>query len=169
MFAMAEARAPNDISKTSTPSEPQSSIFSPRSRKQLSLFLAGASFFTLSTLITRRSLVRRYKASLPKFYHPSNRPVGDVNGAMEAFEALNIATINVLSMSMMVSGGLLWAFDISSSEDLRRKLRGGLGFDGKGSAENEAEEEIEEWIASVLARKEEKQKKKEGRNNDEKP
>ena len=28
---------------------------------------------------------------------------------------------------MMVTGGLLWAFDISSLEDMRRKVRGGIG------------------------------------------
>lgn len=55
---------------------------------------------------------------------------------------------------MMLAGGLLWAFDISSLEDLRRKVRGGMGFGGK--SEREAEEEMEEWLASVLVRKEEK-------------
>jgi hypothetical protein len=134
------------------------SIFSPRSRKQLGLFLAGATFFTFSSLITRRSLVRRYKASIPAFYQPSNRPKTDVNGALEAFEALNIATINVLSFSMMSVGGLLWAFDISSMQDLRRRIRGGLGVDGSGRSETDAEEEFEEWLATVLARKEEKER-----------
>lgn len=166
---MAEAKAPNDIPKTPAPAEQQSSIFSARSRKQLSLFFAGASFFALSTLVTRRALVRRYKASLPRFYQPSNQPSGNVNGALEAFEALNIATINVLSVGMMASGGLLWAFDISTTDELRRKIRGGMGIDGPEGSEKNAEEDIEEWIATVLARKEEKQKKKEAKDNDGKP
>ncbi|KAH8802794.1 hypothetical protein F5884DRAFT_756105 [Xylogone sp. PMI_703] len=165
---MADADDSKNPSSPGTSSGPQTSIFSARSRKQLSLFFAGASFFALSTLVTRRSLVRRYKASIPKFYHPSNRPVGNVNGALEAFEALNIATINVLSISMMVSGGLLWAFDISSLEDMRKKIRGGLGIDGNGVSANDAEEELEEWLATVLARKEEKQKSKKGRGSDDK-
>ena len=72
---------------------------------------------------------------------------------MEAFEALNIATINVLSAGMMVSGGLLWAFDIASLEDARSKVRKTLA--GNGSPEDQAaEEELEEWFASVLSRKE---------------
>lgn len=77
----------------------------------------------------------------------------DINGAMEAFEALNIATINVLSVGMMSAGGLLWAFDISSLDDMRRKVRTNMGVDSI-RVDEDAEEEIEEWFASVLARKE---------------
>ena len=49
---------------------------------------------------------------------------------MEAFDALTVATANVLSVGMMTAGGALWAFDISSLEDMRSKIRGGLGIDG---------------------------------------
>ncbi|MCJ1425208.1 hypothetical protein MMC29_003096 [Sticta canariensis] len=147
---------------SSQPSSPRPtppvSIFAPRSRKQLSIFFGGAAFFGLATLITRRSLARRYKASIPPFFRQSNRPSSQVNGAMEAFEALNLATINVASVAMMLSGGLLWAFDISSLEDARVKIRGGLGFDGSGASVAEAEEEFEEWLATTLARKDNKQK-----------
>ena len=76
---------------------------------------------------------------------------------MEAVEALNLATINVLSVAMLGSGGLLWYFDINSMEDARRKLRGGLGVDGSGRDETQAEEDFEEWMATVLARKETKE------------
>jgi len=125
----------------------------------LGLFFGGAAFFGVASVITRRSLVRRYKASVPKFFQQSNRPNAEVDGAMEALEALTIATVNVFSLSIMFTGGMLWAFDISSVEDMRRKLRGGLGIDGDGR-ENAAEEEIEEWLATVLARKEEKERQK---------
>jgi len=97
--------------------------------------------------------VRRYKATIPKFYAPSNRANNNINGAMEAFEALNIATINVLSVGMMASGGLLWAFDIAGVEDMRRKVRKQIGVD-VSRTDQDAEEEIEEWFATVLARKE---------------
>lgn len=96
--------------QASTSPESQSAFFSPRSRRQLGLFAAGVGFFALSTAITRRSIVRRYKASIPKFYQQSNRPNIEVNGAMEAFEALNIATVNVFSVGMMVSGGVAMGF-----------------------------------------------------------
>ncbi|KAK5240225.1 hypothetical protein LTR16_010951, partial [Cryomyces antarcticus] len=107
----------------------------------------------------------------PNFYAPSNRPAPDVNGAIEAFEALNLATINVVSFGMMMTGGLLWSYDISSLEDLRRKVRGGLGVDGSGKSERDAEEEMEEWLATVLARKEDKEKrrKREGVVEEERP
>lgn len=142
------------------PAESRSSLFSQRSRRQLGLFFAGAGFFAVSTLITRRALVRRYKASIPKFYQPSNRPDFQVNGAMEAFEALNIATINVLSLGMMTVGGLLYAFDISSVDDMRRNVRTRLGVDGV-QTDQEAEEEIEGLFASILSNKLVKEKLKE--------
>jgi hypothetical protein len=144
---------PTRAPQASTAPESQSAFFSPRSRRQLGLLAAGVGFFAISTAITRRSIVRRYKATIPKFYQPSNRPNVQVNGAMEAFEALNIATVNVLSVGMMVTGGMLWAFDISSLKDLRSKVRTNLGVDPIRT-DQDAEEEIEEFFASVLARKE---------------
>lgn len=61
---------------------------------------------------------------------------------------------------MMMVGGLSWALDISTLEDLRRKVRGGMGVDGTGRNEKDVEEEFEEWLASVLERKAEKEKAK---------
>lgn len=139
--------------QASTTSESESAFFSPRSRRQLGLFAAGVGFFAISSVITRRSIVRRYKATVPKFYQPSNQPGTQVNGAMEAFEALNIATVNVFSVGMMLTGGLLWAFDIASLDDMRSKVRTNLGVDPIRT-DQDAEAEIEEWFATVLARKE---------------
>jgi hypothetical protein len=136
---------------TSAAEQPSSLFFSQRSQRQLGLFAAGAGFFALSTFITRRSLVRRYKASLPKFYQPSNQP-NQVNGAFEALEALNIATINVFSLSMMTVGGFLYAFDISSIDDLRRKVRSRLGVD-ETRTDHESDEKMEEMLTSILERK----------------
>ncbi|KAK4985968.1 hypothetical protein LTR66_003184 [Elasticomyces elasticus] len=133
-----------------------------RSRKQLSLFFGGATFFLFSTFITRRALARKYVATRPLLFSPSNRPPSDVNGAIEALEALNLATVNVVSLMMMLAGGTLWAFDISTMDDMRRRVRGGLGVDGSGKTMQDAEEEMEEWLATVLARKEEKDRRKRG-------
>ncbi|KAI9863036.1 MAG: hypothetical protein M1824_000724 [Vezdaea acicularis] len=139
-------------------------LTSPRSLRQLSLFLAGSSFFLLSTLITRRSLTRRYKASIPSYFTPSNRPPAQpVDGAVEAFEALSVASANVASLAVMGVGGVLWAADISGMEELRRKVRGGLGVDGSGRGEGDVEEEFEEWLATVLQRKEDKELRADGR------
>jgi hypothetical protein len=64
----------------------------------------------------------------------------------------------------MLVGGSLWALDISSISDLRRLIRGGPGADGTGRGEQEVEEDFEEWVASTLARKEQKEaaKRREG-------
>ncbi|OCL10188.1 hypothetical protein AOQ84DRAFT_353664 [Glonium stellatum] len=157
---MPTAEPPKPVAPPPQESASYGSITSPRSRKQLGLFFAGASFFLLSTVITRRSLVRRYKEITPKFYQPNTRPNTSFNAGLEAFEALNLATVNVCSIAMMAGGGMLWAFDISSMDDMRRKIRGGLGIDGSGRSEKDAEEEMEEWLATVLARKEEKERRR---------
>ncbi|KAK2625409.1 hypothetical protein QTJ16_004721 [Diplocarpon rosae] len=138
---------------TSKPVEPDSSFFSQRSRRQLGLFAAGAGFFLLSAAVTRRSIIRRHRAFVPKFYEPSNRVAPEVNGAVEAAEALAIATINVASVGIMSTGGLLWAFDISSLDDLKRRVRRNMGVSIERT-DQDAEEEIEEWFATVLSRKE---------------
>ena len=135
------------------------SFTSARSRRQLGFFLAGAGFCVMSVLVTRRALVRRYKAMIPPFYHPNSQP-RHVNGAAEATQALGLASLNVCSFAVMATGGTLWAFDIANLEELRRKIRGGLGADGSGKTEREAEEEMEEWLAAVLSRKEEKERRK---------
>lgn len=77
---------------------------------------------------------------------------------MEALDALTIATASVLSVSMMATGGLLWAFDIATMEEARTKIRGGLGIDASEGRESKAEQEMEEWLATVLQRKDEKDK-----------
>lgn len=131
-----------------------------RQNRNKVIFGAGVAFFAFSLLITRRSFARKRLASSPAFY--ANAPghqeaqAKQVSGAMEALEALNIATINVLSLTMMATGGALWYLDINNMADARRVLRGGLGVDGSGKSEKEAEEEFEEWMATVLARKDAK-------------
>lgn len=79
-----------------------------------------------------------------------------VNGALDAVEALGVATVNVAGFAIMMTGGLLWAFDISSLRELQGKVRGGLGVDGEG--EGGVEREFEEWMAMVLARKGDKER-----------
>ncbi|KAK7529431.1 hypothetical protein IWX46DRAFT_617222 [Phyllosticta citricarpa] len=124
-----------------------------RSLRQLGLFCAGATFMTVTQLVTRRARVRRYIACKPKFYQPNTQPYTQANGAIEAFEALNLATLSVVSAAMMFTGGAMWAMDVSSVEDLRAKVRHRVGT---GDTQ-QSDEEIEEWIASILARKEMKE------------
>ncbi|RMD40958.1 hypothetical protein DV735_g4168, partial [Chaetothyriales sp. CBS 134920] len=132
------------------------------------LFVGGATFFAVSLIVTRRAFARR-RQRLPnasQFY--TNAPEhaaqanSNVSGAREALEALHLATLNVVSFAMMATGGALWYLDINSLADARKMIRGGLGVDGTGRTEKEAEEEFEEWMASTLARKEHKNAAKEG-------
>lgn len=157
---MAAAESADDANTSPPPrrlGSTYSDLFSPRSRKQFSIYLAGAGFLLLSTLITRRSLARRYKEAIPAFYHYNTRTVAPASGAREALEALNIATINIFSLALMTTGGFLWAFDISTVEELRTRVRAGMGIQG---TEQNADEDIEEWIATVLSRKDGKERKR---------
>ncbi|KAI0432008.1 hypothetical protein F5Y09DRAFT_172140 [Xylaria sp. FL1042] len=147
-------------SASASPSLPDArpSILSQRSLKQLGLFFAGASFLSLATLVTRRSVARKHIATVPRFYTQSNRPVDKMgsDGPLIALEALNLATLNVVGFAIMMTGGISWAFDISSIDDLRRMARKHIGPSG-GRTDEEAEREVEEWVAKVLLRKEKQQ------------
>ncbi|CAK7202496.1 hypothetical protein SEUCBS139899_005219 [Sporothrix eucalyptigena] len=157
------------------PREPyDTSIFSARSLKQLSLFFAGAAFFALSTTITRRSVNRKRLAAQLKFYSPSSTgtmTLGEAganaeaaaaqatkeeasHGSFMAVEALNLATLNVVSFFLMMTGGVSWALDLSSLDDLRamaRRYTRGTGLNGPATDE-EAEREVQEWVAKVLTK-----------------
>lgn len=69
-------------------------------------------------------------------------------------DALTIATANVFSLAMMCTGGMLWAFDIASIDELRAKMRGRLGT-GRvaGGGDSKAERELEEYIGSMFQKK----------------
>jgi len=124
----------------------------PRARKQFSFFAAGAAFFVLSTVITRRSIVRRVASIKPAGeFSPSNH-VPEANGPFEAASALGLATLNVTSFAMMATGGAMWAMDISTLEDLRWKLRKAMDIEGVGKTPEQADDDIEEWMAVVMAR-----------------
>ncbi|ESZ95826.1 hypothetical protein SBOR_3768 [Sclerotinia borealis F-4128] len=139
------------IPPTAAPTTPpDSSLFSQRSRRQFGLFMGGAAFFALSAAITRRSLVRKYKSLLPKFYTPSNH-VPEFEGSMEALEALSVATVNVASGTVMFSGGLLWAFDISTFDDMQQRYRAKMGLLVQ-ETNPEDEKQMEEWVTSMMVR-----------------
>ncbi|KAG9244823.1 hypothetical protein BJ878DRAFT_51297 [Calycina marina] len=138
---------------TSTNKQGSQSFFSPRSIRQLTLVGAGAGFVLLTSFITRRALVRRYKQSIPKFYNQSHGGKGnEVNGALEALDAFTIATINVTSISIYLVGAGLWAFDVSSLQEMRGRIRRRMGLDQQRQ-NTTIEDEIEEWFASVMREK----------------
>ncbi|KAI4177131.1 MAG: hypothetical protein LQ343_000613 [Gyalolechia ehrenbergii] len=112
-------------SQSPNPQPDDTSLTGPRSMRQFSLFLTGAALVSLSVFSTRRALVRRYIATVPHFFQPSNAPPRQPFSLQkEAAEALRIATVNVLSFSVMMGGGVLWAADVGSLEEGRERLRG---------------------------------------------
>ncbi|KAF8428712.1 hypothetical protein EV426DRAFT_282573 [Tirmania nivea] len=166
--------------RTDTPSttlaidlSPSSSTYTPlpepvRLRRQLTLLLAGPIFLSASILITRRALRRKALQMIPPQFHPNNNPPLHLpSGPFEALEALNLATLNITAFAVTLVGGGMFALDVTDIEELRRKVRGddGLGGEVMGDKwrelkrlEREAEEEMEEWMVSVLARKEVKER-----------
>ncbi|KAI0401572.1 hypothetical protein F4802DRAFT_421499 [Xylaria palmicola] len=146
--------APIPPAQSQSPPETRPFILSQRSLKQLGFFFAGAGFLSLATLITRRSITRKRLATLPRFYTQSNRPVDKISSdGLIALEALNLATLNVVGFAVMMTGGLSWAFDVSNIDDLRSLARKHIGPSG-GQTDEEAEKEIQEFLAKFLHRKE---------------
>ncbi|KAL4951027.1 hypothetical protein BDW69DRAFT_196766 [Aspergillus filifer] len=141
--------------KETDPAADLPKLWTPQTNKKL--FFGGALFFTLSVLTTRRAMMRRFKASIPPYYTSSTYHKPTVNGGFEAFEALHLATINVLSFSMFASGGVLWALGINGVEDLRKYVRrpeieGGAAGTLTGD-DKEMEREVEEWVVRTLGKR----------------
>jgi len=78
---------------------------------------------------------------------------------MDALEAFNIATINTVSIGMVLAGGTLYALDIDSMEAARSRIRKKLNDDGSGlvpptkEEEEQFERDMEIWLANVLGKK----------------
>ncbi|GKZ30503.1 hypothetical protein AbraIFM66950_009342 [Aspergillus brasiliensis] len=125
-------------------------------KTNLKLLLGGLAFFTFSIYSTRRAMNRKLLASIPPYYTSSVYHKPKVSGGAEAFEALHLATMNVLSFGMMSAGGLLYALDINGVEDMRRFVRKGM-VEGDGALmrgeDKELEKEVEGWVAKVLGEK----------------
>ncbi|EPS37453.1 hypothetical protein H072_8907 [Dactylellina haptotyla CBS 200.50] len=133
-----------------------------RTRKQLTMYFAGATFLLLSMSVARRSTRRRYLATVPKYYTPNTKASElNFNGGVDAFEALNIASLGVMSVGMMSVGASMYLLDVVNVDEMRRLFRSRYGLEGRKS-EMDVEEELEEWVASVLARKEQKEKARGG-------
>ena len=154
---------PENTSIMSTPSDDQDQkgqsmweyMTNRRSRKQASLFFLGATFFTFSTLISKRATLARHRATYPLFYKPSNSPPPPINVRVEAVEALQFATMIAFSGTMMIGGGLLWAFDISSMEDIRAGVRRSIMRNSAVRAPGQAQKDkdFEAWLAETMAKR----------------
>ena len=139
----------------------------------LKLLVGGVTFFAMSLFVTRRALRKRLIASIPPYYTSATYHKPEANGALDAFEALTLATMNVFSFGMASTGAVMYKFDVNSLEDARGVMRrvyaargggvGAAGGDRSGNAKEDelAEEEIEAWVVKTFGLKGYEEKKKE--------
>jgi len=104
-------------------------ITSARSLRQLSISAFGAASFLAATAITRRAVYKRHLRVKPTFYAPNTNPHEHFSPFHDAAQALNLATMNCVSLATMGLGGTMWAFDIANLEEARARLRGRLNYD----------------------------------------
>ncbi|KAJ2902777.1 hypothetical protein MKZ38_000131 [Zalerion maritima] len=147
--------APSDSeprsTETSAPPEParSSPLTSRRSLTQLGLCGAGIVSIALSTIVARRAVFRHHVRHSMQMFQPSNRSIGQRQKSENvplAVEALQIATLNLASWTVMFLGGMSWAFDISSLDELRRYTRRHTRGDP-----DQTDEEVEEQFQAELA------------------
>jgi hypothetical protein len=150
-------------SPTQPPSQPSQLVQQSTSpdRTNLKLFCGGIAFFALSVYVTRRANIKKRLACIPPYYSSSIYFQPHANGAMEAFEALNLATINVISFTMMATGGVMCALNVNGLEDMRKIMRGSLEGVAAGKSDEELEKDVAEWVSSVLGDRFDKQLEKE--------
>jgi hypothetical protein len=143
---------------TAAPETPVSS--SERERKQFTIFLAGCGFTLYSALITRRAVARRMRWARPTYFQHNNmHPEQKINGALEALEALSVATVNVFSWSITFVGGMMWATDTSNIQEIRDRLRVRLGLNEEEQKGSQAV--VGEWIDAAKVWKRGKSPKEE--------
>ncbi|KAG5926055.1 hypothetical protein E4U42_003689 [Claviceps africana] len=121
-----------------------------RQARQLGLFFAGAGFMAASVAVTRRSVLRRQLESFPRFYS-SNRVMPRLDsgeGSLMAVQALGLATLNVASFGILLTGGIAWSFDLCDVRDLRVRTQAALRRPGTSSEEDE--KEMEQMVGSIL-------------------
>ena len=123
-----------------------------RQLKQFGLFAAGAGFMAASVAISRRAVLRRRLDTLPKFYSSNrNKTVFDSSDrSLMAVQALGLATLNVMSFGVMLIGGISWAFDLSSVDELRARSQAAIRRPGIVNPEDE--EQLEQMMSDLLAR-----------------
>ncbi|GAB0132047.1 hypothetical protein EsDP_00000497 [Epichloe bromicola] len=149
---MPDSSAPSPTSAPAPPTRDASPPMTPLQRnvKQLGLLFAGAGFMAASIAVARRSVLRRQLESFPKFYS-GNRVVHKVDSgerSLMAVQALGLATLNVTSFGIMLTGGIAWAFDLYELRELRERTQTALRRPGNLSKEDE--KEMEKMMASVL-------------------
>jgi hypothetical protein len=119
-----------------------------RERKQLTIFFAGCGFSLISALIARRGVIRRVNWARPTFFRQNHmHPEQKINGALEAMEAFSVATVNVFSWSILLTGGVMWATDTANIDEMRQRLRVRLGL--KKEEQQGSQALVGEWLEAA--------------------
>lgn len=141
--AVAQASTP----KITTPQDPLS-----RDIRQLGLFVSGAAFMAASILISRRSVVRRQIDAFPKFYTSNRNPArfDSSDRSLLAVQAFGLATLNVMSFGVLLTGGITWGWDLCSLTELRERSRAATR--GSGKVDPEEEKALKEMMDGLLAK-----------------
>lgn len=135
------------------------SLFSRRSLRQMGLMLGGAGFFYWSVMISKRAAMRHQLAAKMRFFQGNQfmwRSQKELGAAkrepLVAAEALALATLNTASFAIFAAGGVTWALDVSSVEDLRRYARRSIerSVVKMGKVDEEAEREVVEWFGKTF-------------------
>ncbi|KAF5975748.1 hypothetical protein FBULB1_7227 [Fusarium bulbicola] len=123
-----------------------------RSIRQFGLLLTGAGFLAASVAVSRRSVLRMRHDLSPKFYTSNRHQVKFDSGdrSLLAVQALGLATLNVVSFGVMLVGGISWAFDLSSIEELRQRTQAVTRRPGMVSPEDE--KAMEELIEGLMGK-----------------
>lgn len=120
--------------------------------RQLGLFFAGASFMAASVAISRRAVVRRQVAALPRFYSHNRyaMPLDSADRSLLAAQALGLATLNVMSFGILLVGGISWGFDLCSAEELQVRSRAAIRRQGR--VDPEGEKALEKMMGELMDR-----------------
>ena len=85
---------------------------------------------------------------MPKFYEANTNPHEYFSPFSDACQALNLATMNCVSVGIMALGGAMWTFDIANLREARAVLRRRLNYDRIYESEDEVPNTISEMIAA---------------------
>ncbi|KAG9187707.1 hypothetical protein G6011_05578 [Alternaria panax] len=121
-------------------------VTSPRSLRQLSIYFLGSACLLASTAITRKAVWRRQLRVKPKSYEANTNPHEYFSPFSDACQALNLATMNCVSIGIMALGGAMWTFDIANLKEARAVLRGRLNYERIYESADDVPNSISETI-----------------------
>ncbi|KAK0390922.1 hypothetical protein NLU13_0425 [Sarocladium strictum] len=149
---MSEAPPPAVQSRSSADGGVQTPLS--RNIRQLGLFFTGAAFMAASVFVTRRSVVRRQIESFPKFYVSNRSPprFDSSDRSLLAVQAFGLATLNVMSFGVLLTGGISWGWDLCSMRELRERSQAALRRPGRQGVDPEEEKALKEMMDGLLAK-----------------